>query len=244
MNTLYDVLEVSEKASQEVIEKTYKVLVKKYHPDLQPPEKRAVAEKKMKEINEAYDILGNETKRKQYDEELARSRKIESQKYEQSNSQNNDHYKSGYNNQNINYTSYSSQNYYTNGVNQEEQRFRDMQRRKYEEELRKKQEKMEKQMQEEMKQKYQNAYYNYLRSLGYKIKEKWTWEKTKKLLLIILVLIAIIVILWLLPPTHNMMRQIYENNTGIKIIVDIVIGFVKAIVQTFIDLFKDLLQIK
>ena len=33
--TLYEILEVSEKASQEVIEKAYKVLVKKYHPDLQ-----------------------------------------------------------------------------------------------------------------------------------------------------------------------------------------------------------------
>jgi len=213
MNTLYDVLEVSEKASKEVIEKTYKVLVKRYHPDLQPPEKREVAEKKMKEINEAYEILGDKTKRKQYDEELA-------------------------------YTSTSSKNYYTNGTNQEEQRFRDMQRRKYEEGLRKKQEQMEKKMQEQMHEQYQNAYYNYLRSLGYKIKEKWTWKKTKKLLLIILVLIAIIVILWLLPPTHNMMMQIYENNTGIKIIVDIVLGFIMAIVQTFVDLFKDLLQIK
>ena len=37
-NTLYEILEVSENASPEVIEKAYKILVKKYHPDLQPPE--------------------------------------------------------------------------------------------------------------------------------------------------------------------------------------------------------------
>ena len=202
---------------------------------MKPPEKRAVAEKKMKEINEAYDILGDEIKRKQYDDGLARNREIENQKYEQYNSPNNS--------QNVNYTSNPSQNYYTNGVKQEEQRFRDMQRRKYEEELRKKQNQMEKQMQRQMQEKYQHAYYNYLKSLGYKIKEKWTWKKTKKLILAIFIIIAIIIILWLLPPTHNMMMQIYENNTGIKIIVDIVVGFVIAIVQTFVDLFKDLLQI-
>lgn len=85
MNTLYDVLEVSEKASQEVIEKAYKVLVKKYHPDLQTPENRKMAEKKIQEINEAYDILGDEIKRKEYDDKLARNRQIESQKNMQEN---------------------------------------------------------------------------------------------------------------------------------------------------------------
>ena len=57
MKTLYEVLEVSEKASKEVIEKAYKVLVKKYHPDLQDASNKEEADKKMKEINEAYSIL-------------------------------------------------------------------------------------------------------------------------------------------------------------------------------------------
>ena len=35
MKTLYEILEVSETASDEIIEKAYKVLAKKYHPDLQ-----------------------------------------------------------------------------------------------------------------------------------------------------------------------------------------------------------------
>lgn len=37
--TLYELLEVSENASKEIIEKAYKVLVKKYHPDLQEARK-------------------------------------------------------------------------------------------------------------------------------------------------------------------------------------------------------------
>ena len=83
MSTLYDILEVSEKASKEVIEKAYRVLAKKYHPDLQQPENKKNAEIKMKEINEAYDILSDDTKRKAYDEELARKRDIEKQNMNQ-----------------------------------------------------------------------------------------------------------------------------------------------------------------
>mgnify|MGYP004462013251 CR=1 FL=1 len=37
--TLYELLEVSENASKEIIEKAYKVLAKKYHPDLQEARK-------------------------------------------------------------------------------------------------------------------------------------------------------------------------------------------------------------
>ena len=60
MTTLYEILEVSENASNEVIEKAYKVLVKKYHPDLQKPEDKEKAEAKMIQIYEAYDTLINE----------------------------------------------------------------------------------------------------------------------------------------------------------------------------------------
>ena len=70
METLYDILEVSRKASKEVIEKAYKTLAKKYHPDLQTAENKEIAEKRMKEINEAYDVLSDEQKRKEYDEKL------------------------------------------------------------------------------------------------------------------------------------------------------------------------------
>ena len=65
MSNLYEMLEVSEKASKEVIDKAYHVLVKKYHPDLQQGEEKQKAEEKMKQINEAYEILSNEEKRKE-----------------------------------------------------------------------------------------------------------------------------------------------------------------------------------
>lgn len=67
MLNLYEILEVSQKASKEVIEKAYRVLAKKYHPDLQPLEEKQNAERKMKQINEAYEILSDDEKRKEYD---------------------------------------------------------------------------------------------------------------------------------------------------------------------------------
>lgn len=88
MITLYEILEVSEKASNEVIDKAYKILAKRYHPDLQQPGNRKQAEEKMKQINDAYDTLSNVHKREEYDaglkrmrerQELEKARKYESQ---------------------------------------------------------------------------------------------------------------------------------------------------------------------
>lgn len=70
MKNYYEILEVDKNASPEVIDKAYKTLVKKYHPDLQESHQKMEAESKIKEINEAYDILSNELKRAEYNEEL------------------------------------------------------------------------------------------------------------------------------------------------------------------------------
>ena len=63
----YEILEVNKNASPEIIEKAYKTLVKKYHPDLQQDENKNKYEEKIKKINEAYDILSDSEKRKKYD---------------------------------------------------------------------------------------------------------------------------------------------------------------------------------
>lgn len=63
----YDILQVNKNASPEIIEKAYKVLAKKYHPDLQTEENKKQAEEILKEINEAYEVLSNPQKKKEYD---------------------------------------------------------------------------------------------------------------------------------------------------------------------------------
>ena len=67
MKNYYEILEVSPNASYEVIEKAYRTLAKKYHPDIQPRDKLYWAEVNFKEITEAYEILSNEISRKNYD---------------------------------------------------------------------------------------------------------------------------------------------------------------------------------
>ncbi len=61
----YKVLGVSEEASQSEIKKAYRKLALKYHPDKNPGDKKA--EDKFKEISEAYYALGDEKRRKEYD---------------------------------------------------------------------------------------------------------------------------------------------------------------------------------
>ena len=65
----YEKLGVSKNASQKEIKDAYKKLVKKYHPDIYPGDK-SFAEKKIKEINLAYDILSDKDSKKAYDDEL------------------------------------------------------------------------------------------------------------------------------------------------------------------------------
>lgn len=61
----YELLGVSRNASQEDIKKAYKRLAKRYHPDFNSGDKNA--EEKFKEISEAYHVLSDSEKRKQYD---------------------------------------------------------------------------------------------------------------------------------------------------------------------------------
>jgi molecular chaperone DnaJ len=62
----YSTLGVARTASQDDIKKAYRKLAMKYHPDRNPDSKEAEA--KFKEINQAYEILGDEKKRSRYDQ--------------------------------------------------------------------------------------------------------------------------------------------------------------------------------
>mgnify|MGYP006277127121 FL=1 len=62
----YKILGVSRNATQDEIKKAYRKLARKWHPDLNPG--NAEAEQKFKDISMAYEALGNEEKRKLYDE--------------------------------------------------------------------------------------------------------------------------------------------------------------------------------
>lgn len=67
----YEILEVDKNASKEIIDKAYKTLAKRYHPDLQTQEGKEQKEELMKKVNEAYDVLSDENKRTAYNQQLA-----------------------------------------------------------------------------------------------------------------------------------------------------------------------------
>lgn len=216
MLNLYEILEVSEKASKEVIDKAYKVLAKKYHPDLQEEKDKQNAEIKMKQINEAYDILCNDEKRREYDIKLEeeRQQKIiekERQIKQQANEQNN-YEQNIYAQQYANNETAQNVNEHKKSKAQEKEEYQNI-----------------KNIEKEINESYQKAYNNYLRRLGYKVKEPWTWKRFFKLLKIIAIIIIIIIILLNFPPTKKALNDFYENNDLARNIIDIIWGIITGI---------------
>ena len=62
----YETLGIGKGASQDEIKKAYRQMAKKYHPDMNPGDSEA--EKKFKEVNEAYAVLSDEEKKAKYDQ--------------------------------------------------------------------------------------------------------------------------------------------------------------------------------
>ena len=198
MSNLYEILEVSEKASNEVIEKAYKVLAKKHHPDLQVPEKRKTSEEKMKQINDAYDTLINTDKRSEYDEDLARER--QRKKIEEENRIRNSQNINRGTNQNIVRKVYSNQNVnnsYKTPNNADENKIR---------------------------RQYVKAYNKEVRRIKIEMKLK----KIRDLSITIGIMILIAIILWVLPPTRKMLIEFYENNFVVKFFVDLIVNLIKS----------------
>lgn len=201
MENWYEILEVSEKASSEVIEKAYKVLAKKYHPDLQQSmEEKKQAEEKMKQINEAYEILSNEEKRKEFDNKLLVQRQIEEQEKTR---------KQGFSSPVISKSSQTENKVepvYENPVVhytvRPETKEEAKQRRK---------------QQEKAKREYRKEYHKQVR------KAKWVQKlkKIRDLAILVLVILVVCFTLWKIPATHNLLVSLYENNKIIKLIVDI-----------------------
>ena len=225
-NNYYEILEVSKNASKEVIEKAYKVLAKKYHPDLQNSENKSIAEQKMKLINEAYEILSDDSKRQEYDNELEqlelekRERIIQNQEYKKNTNKQNKQYENEYEyeDEDIDYESMQEE--------LEKQRIEQEKRRIAYEEAQ------------------DRAYRNYLRSLGYKVKEKWTWKKFIRLMKIIGIIIIVILVIWIFPPTHKVLIETYEQNPIIKSIVDIIGRVIIGIGNGIGTAFKSIFGIK
>lgn len=200
----YDWLEVSPKASKEVIEKAYKALVLKYHPDVQK-DNLEKAEEILKKINEAYDVLSDSTKREEYDKKLELEKLTsQQQSYYTSNtqttSQTQQYSQKQYNQQQVNQQININQQQDT--LLQKEQELK----AKYEQEI------------ETAKRKaYYDAYIKDLKNRGFKIKYKKDFKYYLKLSFIIIVLLSICFIIWHIPFTKKWIIDSINNNEYSKI---------------------------
>lgn len=217
----YDILQVNQNASPEIIEKAYKTLAKKYHPDLQPEENKKQAEEILKDINEAYEILSNPISKADYDNTL-KERYVSEEDYESLYNQN-EALKSKLNNiyqqeKNINNRNINNENinYQKNNINdnlkKQEELFIKQQAEnlKYQEELQRAREKA-----------YHDAYIQDLKNRGYKIKYKKTFKDYLKGFITIFIVILVLIVLWHIPFIHNFFINLYNENELLRYIVDL-----------------------
>ena len=212
----YDILEISKNASPEIIEKAYKTLVKKYHPDLQENDLKIKYEEKIKKINEAYEVLSDSEKRKNYDFNL-KNDEITIDDYnnlynENINLKNEinilknnlNNYKKNYSNNSINNYNNNSDNAY-NSMNNIEN-------------------KINQKINNAVNQAYYDAYIQDLKNRGYKIKYKKTFKDFLALILTILIIFSVGFILWNIPFTKNYLINLYNENLALQFIVNIFIN--------------------
>lgn len=210
MENYYDILEVSPKASKQIIDKAYKTLAKKYHPDANSEDKKEWAEEKFKKINEAYEIISDKEKRAEYD------RKIEQEK-ERSLADSKDlkdRYEKLYEQNQIlkNELATLRANYpnssYQNSNTSEEKNHSNMQVE------------INRKVEQSIDKAYHDAYIQRMRDYGYRIYHKKTLkERAKDLFSILVALLSVLIIfiiLWQIPAV----RDYIESNKIIKAFID------------------------
>ena len=205
----YQILQIDKEASQDIIEKAYKTLAKKYHPDLQAEENKKHAENILKKINEAYEVLSNPSKREAYNKTIEQSTISQEQykeiihqnEYLKNKLKNNSSVQNSNSNNNLNF-----ENYYNKKIQDLE----------YQENLQKARQRA-----------YYDAYIQDLKSRGYKIKYKKTLKEYLKNLISLIITIFIIsisfFILWQIPIVKRFLLELYNENQIIKGIIDIFI---------------------
>lgn len=201
----YDILQVNKNASPEIIEKAYKTLAKKYHPDLQIAENKKQSEEILKEINKAYEILSNAEKKQAYDLSLAEQEKQIKNAIDP----------------NAHTNSTSKENWH----NLEQQEFLRQQQlqleKQYRKQLQREQELAYQQQLEQARQKaYYDAYIQDLKNRGYKIRYKKSLKDYITSFISLIATILVLILLWQIPFIQNFLINMYLENEVIHTIVD------------------------
>ena len=203
MKNYYEILEVDRNASKEIIEKAYKTLAKKYHPDVQEQNQKKIAEEKMKLINEAYSVLSDENQKEEYDKQL-KENIISKELYQEVVQENIELKRKIQNNatyrvQNQPNTSYSQVQNNRQTYNQQE---------------------YNQQINQAVNKAYRDAYIQDLKNRGYKIRYRKTFKEYAKNLLALILTILIFLAIVQIPFIKKFFISMYEDNIVIQILVD------------------------
>lgn len=186
MITYYEILEVSRMASKEVITKAYKVLVRKYHPDLEQDEgKKEEAKEKMVRINEAYETLSDDEKRKKYDDTIAILEEKEKKKQQGKTQNVNRNIDNVNSNNNISINNIDNANNLNNDT-------------KLQEEMQRAEEEIQMHKQNIVNQMYED-YYNTLRRMGYKVVTVRPLKERIKAYVIAGIVILLLILIYNIP---------------------------------------------
>ena len=223
----YSILQINQNASPEIIEKAYKTLAKKYHPDLQQTaEAKKESEEILKDINEAYEVLSNKDKKQEYDNTLKTST-ISQEDFDNLHKQN-EFLKNKINNlqnhANFDYNSSVNSNSYNNNVYSTNSQNNDysIQNKIYQDSEKKKQElEFKKQLEFAKKKAYYDAYIQDLKNRVYTIKYKKTFKDYIRYFVTIVVILLVLFILWQIPFIHNYFINLFENNSILKSFIQI-----------------------
>ena len=228
----YDILQINQNASPEIIEKAYKTLAKKYHPDLQEENNKKEAEEILKEINEAYEILSNPDKKALYDQNL-KNEAISQEDYDEIYEENqnlknaiNHMQNSRYANPRTNTTNNSNINntINQNNYNQNNNRnFEEIQRAQ-ELEYQKQQLAYQRQLEQARQKAYHDAYIQDLKNRGYRIKYKKSLKDYIRGIITIIIVIIILFGIFQIPFVQNFFINIYEENEILNNIVNSILS--------------------
>lgn len=205
MKNYYEILEVDRNASKEIIEKAYKTLAKKYHPDVQEQNQKKIAEEKMKLINEAYSVLSDENQKEEYDKQLEDDI-ISKEMYQELVQENIELKRKMQNNANAN-NKYINQQYVS--YNQPMSN-----RQSYD------QEEYNNKMNQAVNKAYYDAYIQDLKNRGYRIRYKKTIKDYAKNLLALILTILIFLVIVQIPFIKKFFISMYEDNIVIQVFVD------------------------
>lgn len=176
------------------------------------------AESLMKELNEAYEILSDSEKRAKYDRERAEMKRQAEERRRQAEQEK------------------QTQNTIRQVPQNNVPPRQNMQQPQEQEDLLgymgniaktalSRQKREQRKVENAYREGYQDAYAQYWRSQGYRVKEPWTWKRVKELLKSIAIFAVVILAIWIFPPTHNFLVATYESNEMLKGVVDFAIQF-------------------